>query len=100
MSSVFVAPSDVIRDLEHAGRAVLAATRASGNASIATVRAQLQTALTDLESCDPIWNPTLSSAVDRIRDSILLIVALQQAEQHQPRQSWWRRTFSANEVAR
>lgn len=100
MTSVFLAPSDVIRDLEHAGRAVLTATSSSGNASIVTVRAQLQTALTDLEGCDPIWNPTLSSAATRIRDSILLIVALQQAEQHQPRPSWWRRMFSANEVTR
>jgi hypothetical protein len=95
MSSVFVAPSDVIRDLEQAGRAVLTATTGTHNTSVATVRAQLQSALTDLEDCDPIWNTRLSATSGRIRDSILLIVALQQAEQHQPRPSWWRRMFAA-----
>jgi hypothetical protein len=96
MTSVFVAPSDVIRDLEQAGRAVLTATSGTHNTSVATVRAQLQSALSDLEACDPIWNTRLSATSGRIRDSILLIVALQQAEQHQPRPpSWWRRWFAA-----
>lgn len=99
MSAPTRAPQDVVDELVHNANAVLASsTGGVSSPDLLAARRNLASAVDALLALPLVWNWSLATAADRVRDRMVVVVVAQQSACHPPaRVSWWRRTFGADQ---